>query len=311
MNYILTGGINLIADKIVSIFQRDNAAIATDVTGKEYILLKGSQGQVSSYVTALLNALTLTELPKVEYHWFDLVGGDIAVPEGTTLLPDLRYDGVAVTPSAITYETTTQDVSIFKDGKAFGLQSGTTKAKVTKDGTELSFNINVVPNPNFGLYDSPDTVIAGKTEDMVIIYNGIEIPAKACVWKSYDTGKFTVDNGVVTGVAQGKAYISCIYAGVEYIKELTVHPTAPSADSEDKTLKVGETYDANMPSKSGFSGEKWISENEEVATVNPTNGNITAVKDGKAKIVGRFTTPYTTEGKIVNLTVQPADAPQP
>lgn len=310
MNYILTGGINLITDKIVSVFARNDKAIAVDVTGREYTLLTSTPNAIQAYIKSLMTALNITVLPDVEYHWFDLTGGAILVYEGTAILPDLKYDGVAVTPSDITYETTTQTISIFKDGKAFGLKSGTTKAKVSKDGTELSFNIIVQPNTSYGLYDSPNAVAVNKTEDMVMKYGGRSIPASACVWKSYDTGKFTVANGVVTGVAEGKGYVSCTYGGVEYIKEITVHPSAPTPDSEDKTLKVDETYDANMPSKAGFSGEKWISENNEVASVNQANGMITAKKVGTAKIVGRFTAPYEADGKIVNVTVQTAD-PQP
>lgn len=305
MNYIQIGVKKLITDKIVSVFRRDEKAIAIDTTGTEHVLKEGTENQLDSYIKGLMTALNITSLPEIVYHWFDLNADYSDVTIGTALKPDVHYDGANLADSGFTYASTQEGVVKFINGKMLILKNGTSEITISKDGDSIKFTVTANTNNNTGLFKSADNVVQGKTMTMKLIELGADVPNKNAVWNSYDKSKATVDeNGVVTGVANGETYIEATYKGISYIKHMVVHPTAPAPEEEQKTIKVDETFKGTMPSKAGFSGAEWSSADPEIATVD-SQGNVTAKKVGTVDITGKFTTPYHTPGKIYKLTIQP------
>lgn len=131
-------------------------------------------------------------------------------------------------------------------------------------------------------------------------------------WSS-SSGKATVkQNGEVTAVQTGSVTITGSYTtpyetpAIKYT--VTIQPAVPSPTTEDKTVKVKATVQANMPSVDGFSGAEWVSSDPSKATVN-ASGLITGVAEGSCTITGKFTSPYKTDAIIITLTVEPEAGP--
>ncbi len=80
---------------------------------------------------------------------------------------------------------------------------------------------------------------------------------------------------------------------------------APAVDKQTKTMKVKETFKAEMPINEGFSGALWESNSTSKATVD-SSGNVTAKATGTVIITGYYTTPYKTPARTYTLTIQPA-----
>ena len=140
-------------------------------------------------------------------------------------------------------------------------------------------------------------------------------------WKSSDTKVATVDNGLVTAVAEGTATITVTTTDGNFQDTCTVTVTQPAEtpvtsvtlDKTSLTLDVGgsDTLAATVkPDDATNKAVKWSSSNENVATVNQ-NGNVKAVGAGKATI-----TATTADGSGVSATCEvtvngPVLPPQP
>ena len=113
-------------------------------------------------------------------------------------------------------------------------------------------------------------------------------------WKSSDTKVATVDNGLVTAVAEGTATITVTTAdgGKTATCEVTVTQpaktpvTSVTLDKTSLTLDVGGSFTLTAtvkPDNATNKAVKWSSSNENVATVDQ-NGNVKAVGAGTATI---------------------------
>lgn len=130
-------------------------------------------------------------------------------------------------------------------------------------------------------------------------------------WSSSST-KATVDksSGVVTAKETGKVTITGYYTtpyktpGIKYT--VTIQPAVPSVQTEEKTIKVNETFNGVLPETEGFSGVKWVSDKPNIATVDNSSGLITGKTQGSCVITGSYTSPYETPIKKYTLTVNPA-----
>lgn len=131
-------------------------------------------------------------------------------------------------------------------------------------------------------------------------------------WISDNQDVATVNSsGLITAKSVGTCkIISKFKEPYEIISKeisVTVNPKAPTPDEQSKTIKVDETFTGDMPTKAGFSGEKWVSDSTELATVDQSSGLVTAKKHGSTKIRGKFTKPYETDGIVYTLTIQPKE----
>jgi hypothetical protein len=221
---------------------------------------------------------------------------------------------VNVTLPASIAGTATQAYVTHTSGKTTSYYTATVKENVatfTTDGFS-TFVISLTnPNPIKSAEISGDTaVIAGKTTQLKLNPTPDDAVLEGTIeWKSEDPTIATVDdNGLVTGVAAGKANITAKVDGVEATIEITVQPAVESVtlNKTAVTLQPGktETLEATIaPEGAVVAGEiEWKSSDEAVATVE--DGVITAVANGDATIT------VTVDGKSATCAVTvetPAD----
>ena len=175
-------------------------------------------------------------------------------------------------------------------------QSG--KVKITANTTENSIyvvSVAITYNPTFitdiSLNKNATTLCAGTTETLTATVTP-ENATDAVVWSSSDKNVATVENGVVTAVAEGTATITAASASDAKIKaECVVTVLAPVAvtdvtlNKSAMTLLVGrtETLTATVAPEDATNKDiVWTSSDESVATVK--NGVVTAVAKGTADI---------------------------
>ncbi|MBP1754484.1 MAG: beta-glucanase/beta-glucan synthetase [Firmicutes bacterium] len=138
-------------------------------------------------------------------------------------------------------------------------------------------------------------------------------------WTTSDNNIVTVNskNGKIYAKKDGEARISCFItsAGGVNIKltckvVVGVDASGPRLKNTKLELRVGEQYDINIARKIKQSKYKWSSSKEAVIDVNSSNGFVTAVGKGQAKITCTITAP---NKKIiillaaVNVTQKPAN----
>ena len=112
------------------------------------------------------------------------------------------------------------------------------------------------------------------------------------VWESDNTGIATVSNGVVTGVAEGTAFITLtsptddsIYDICEVTVNAAKHVTGVSLDETSKALHPGDEFDLTAtvsPNDATNKAVTWTSSNDALATVD--NGHVTAIAAGTPTI---------------------------
>ena len=176
--------------------------------------------------------------------------------------------------------------SLDTDGYTLTVNGGTLTGKVTGDviykvtGVSLDkTNLNLNPGKE-------GTLIATITPDNATNQN--------VTWESSDTKVVTVDNGLVTAVAEGTATITVTTAdgGKTATCEVTVTQpaktpvTSVTLDKTSLTLDVGgsDTLTATVkPDDATNKAVTWSTSNENVATVDQ-NGNVKAVGAGTATI---------------------------
>lgn len=119
------------------------------------------------------------------------------------------------------------DVVSVENGLVTGLKEGTATIKVTSsDNSEVSATCTVtVINQaveSVSLNVSETTVSVGKTETLVATINPENASNKNVSWSSDNTSVATVENGVVTGVAEGTATITVTTEDGGYTATCTV-----------------------------------------------------------------------------------------
>ena len=158
--------------------------------------------------------------------------------------------------------------------------------------------------------DGEDNIEAGKS----VILKAVVLPEAeidSAEWTSSDKKIATVLDGVVTGIAEGSAVISCrilTQDGQELTSELPFRvlpkPVAYNAEIEPKTLELhaGSAGELTVNVTSDPPGEEvtpeveWESSDPKIAAV--TDGRVQAVGEGAARITARVTLP---DGSKVSL----------
>ena len=144
---------------------------------------------------------------------------------------------------------------------------------------------------------------------------------KEIVWTSYDESVATVENGEITAVSEGYAYIkaesarnnkvfNCVIVHVKESKAPEVDKTSIQLSEEEITLDVNEskTLTATVTSADEENKEvAWSSNRNEVATVS-SNGKVTAIAKGVATITAKTKNGVTATCKVtVNRPSEPGD----
>lgn len=113
-----------------------------------------------------------------------------------------------------------------------------------------------------------------------------------------DIVKVNSKNGIVNAVQSGEAFISCHITGLMGEKVTLTSGiivggdgAAPQLKKTKLELKVGEQFDINIANKIEKSKYKWISSDEAVISVKSSNGYVTALGSGEAKVTCTITAP--------------------
>lgn len=118
-------------------------------------------------------------------------------------------------------------------------------------------------------------------------------------WTSsnHKIAKVNAKNGIVTAVANGKAKITCKITGNDgqsysLISTVTVgiDDNFPVLNDDTLDLSIGDKYDLDVENQIAKSKYQYKSSDRTVATVNASNGIITAKGDGTANIYCTITT---------------------
>ena len=131
-------------------------------------------------------------------------------------------------------------------------------------------------------------------------------------WDSDKPTVATVDaqSGLIEAVSEGIAIVTGKYNkpyvtnGIEYMVNVL---DPPKIVPESLHLTVNQQHKAEMPVDINFKGAKWSASND-VVTVDPNTGMITAKKTGNSVVIGKFTTPFEVDGK--KYTIDVVDVPQ-
>lgn len=216
-----------------------------------------------------------------------------------------------INPYYISFKSLNEDkFKVDDNGMVTGVAIGDGTILIEYNGEYYFKTINILPEPP-AIQKEKVTLKIDETNQQTI--SSTEFSNPEYISDKPDVATVTKDGGLITAKKVGTCKITCKFK-TPYevvVKEVTVtvQPKAPTPDNENKTLKVDETFTGVMPSKAGFSGAKWVSDNGEFATVDQNSGLVTAIKHGSTNIRGKFTKPYETDGIIYNLTIQPK-APQ-
>ena len=162
---------------------------------------------------------------------------------------------------------------------------------VDADNAPSAAVTQVVPVTGVTLNKTTLRLVVGGEETLEATVAPTNATDKDVTWVSSNTEVATVENGVVTAVAEGEATITVTTDDGGFTAEctVTVSPAPiPATDIELKTateLAVGraETLTATLTPSNATSTVTWVSSDTEVATVD-TNGKVTAVAVGSATI---------------------------
>ncbi len=197
------------------------------------------------------------------------------------------------TDSKITWKSSKTSVATVSDkGVVTGKAAGTaTITATTANGKTATCKVTVKVPATSVKTSAKEYIVKGKTKNLYATLLPGDSTDKV-TWKSSNTKVVTVDkNGKIKGIKAGTAKITvkttsgktakCTVAVVAKEKK----STKVSLNKSKLNLKVGamQMIKASMTSNKSTDSLTWTSSNKKVATVD-ANGNITAVKKGKATI---------------------------
>lgn len=208
----------------------------------------------------------------------------------------------AVAPSSasdksVTYTSSDVNIAIVdKKGNIKGVAPGScviTAASLSNPEITTTCKVTVIlPISKLTLDAGTDSLYVGQTLPIVVGYVPDNASMKAVIFKSSAEKYAKVDeNGVVTGIAKGKATITATAqdgSGVKATKRIDVlqQPQAVAFKEPPAQLRVGTSQKITAvvsPSNTSDKTLLWTSSNESVATVSK-NGTVTPVYPGQVTI---------------------------
>jgi hypothetical protein len=111
----------------------------------------------------------------------------------------------------------------------------------------------------------------------------IEVNSKSGLLKAKSTGKANVTCKITLPDATTQTLVSEVIVGID--------DNAPLLTETTLDLDTGNVFDINLENKVTKSKYRWVSSNRAVATVNSSNGKVTAIGSGSAYVTCTITTP--------------------
>jgi uncharacterized protein YjdB len=227
------------------------------------------------------------------------------------------------TNQSVTWETSNSAVATVANGLVTAIAPGSATITVrTVDGNHTatcSVTVNpattTVPVTGVSLNKNTMTLTVGGTEQLTHAIQPSNATNQNVTWETNNSAVATVNNGLVTAIAQGSATITVRTSDGNHtatcavtVNPATVPVTGVSLNKNTMTLTVGGTEQLThtiQPTNATNQNVTWESSNSAAATV--TNGLVTAIAPGSATITVR-----TNDGNhtaTCSVTVNPATVP--
>lgn len=216
---------------------------------------------------------------------------ELAKGESETLVATVLPENA--TDKTVTWTTSDATVAtVDQTGKvtAVGGGSATITAKAGDKQAACTVTVNV-PVESITLDQTSMTLEEGKTAALTATVNPEDATDKTVTWNSSNTAVATVNNGVVTAVAEGSATITASAGDKSatctvVVKKQVIEVTSVTLNKSSLSLTKGQTETLRAtvaPNNATDKTVTWSSNSPDVATVNQ-NGQVTAVGGGSAVI---------------------------
>lgn len=309
------------ADKKVTYSSKcDKIAKVDPKTGEITAIAKGTTQIVATAANEVTGeAEIIVEAKPVTVTKVTLSLGQDSIQEEETTEVSAVVEPSGAEESEVTYSSEDQRIATVEGTTVTAVKRGTTNIiGRTANGTVGKIKITVTPKPvevsSVTISFDQDTLTVDETTTARAQVEPAGAQNKEVTFSSESDLIATVDpsTGLVTAIGQGSTnIIGRTSNGTEGRKQITVTPKPVPVSSVtvsllQPTLTEGETTTASadvQPSEAQDKEVTYSSENELVATVDPSSGEILAIGEGTTNIVGR--TSNGTEGKA-SITVNPA-----
>ena len=218
----------------------------------------------------------------------------ISILEGESAVLTATVKPDDATDKTVTWTSSDNDVVTVYGGKLTAVAAGTATVKATAGDVSAACEVQVtarIPVEKVVLDCKTLDIALGQTETLVATVFPDNATDKTVIWSSSDEEIVSVRNGVINGVALGKATITAAAGDKTASCAVTVHAVEIDSISLDKTSialnpeeeeKLTVTFHpANATDKTVV----WSSSDEAVAKV--ADGTVTAVAPGLATIIAR------------------------
>lgn len=166
----------------------------------------------------------------------------------------------------------------------------TAKAGSVSATCSVSVSKAVVPVTFISLSTTSSSVYVGESFHLTATVLPEDATERSVSWSSSNTNIVTVDDGVVTGVSEGFAYVYASAGGkmascAVHVENAPIPVSAISLDRESLTLYIDESQKLTatvLPDNASDKTVSWTSSNPSVASVD--DGLVSAVSAGEATI---------------------------
>ncbi|MDF2511542.1 MAG: hypothetical protein K0S04_1408 [Herbinix sp.] len=213
---------------------------------------------------------------------------DVSLNKGESTKLSLSFTPANITNKAITWKSSNSSVVTVEQGRIYAKGSGSAIVTATTQGVTAVCKV-MVNNPLKGIFSDYDTIniYKGESKKIAVSLDPMDTTDNKTVsWVSADESILKVENGIVTALKSGKTMITANVGSYSTTISVSVKSSTTSIEvsQQEIPLVVGQTqklqytilpYDAT--------DEVTITSSDE-SIISSSNGNITALKRGKATI---------------------------
>ena len=271
--------------------------------------LKDTNACIKAFSIYTGEASTHNDDVKVTGITLNKTNEEIEIGKTTTLTASILPSNA--TNKNITWKSSDETIAKVQNGAVTGIKEGkATITAITEDGNykatcEITVKkITQIENTDvkvtgITLNKTKENIEIGKTTTLTASILPSNATNKNITWKSSDETIAKVQNGIVTGIKEGKAIITAITEDGNYkatceitvkkpiqIENVDVKVTGIALNKSSEKIQVGETFNlvaTVYPANATNKQVKWMSSDEAIATVSET-GIIKTIKEGTCTI---------------------------
>lgn len=204
-------------------------------------------------------------------HVLSLDPEEIIVEVGEEQDVKVLYDGNEVDAASVKWVSGSESVFTVKRGTVEGVSEGKANLIATYNGLDAVAEVEVILASDGGLwFVNYITLGVGENYTVSVKYDGRELDPALVTWTSNNTDIFTIENGVITGVAVGHGTFTATYnnqsvtGDVVVPEEASIVPSIePIADGITIAVYIPEGSDCNgaplwAGSSNDWSGEEMV-----------------------------------------------------